>query len=300
MEDNISIDIRKIEDMFILAENSAKKLDNDDPGYINLDNNLLQNSINAIWHTIYTINRFAIGIFVGSFETHYKEGRIGQDDYNQIKPLLSKWGQISELKNFIDQQQFSDFQTDLRAFSEQYPKWFDSGEPLIEHFQKNLWKPCFEKYSSLAEDISKRYEIFLEKKRDKSYVLVKTNYAFISPYEFEELVADLFKRMGYDDVILTPKTRDYGVDVIAKGKGDVIAIQAKKYTKGNNVSNRDVQIILGAMQLSTIKANKAILITTSDFTVQAVEQAEEAPIELWNGEYLNSIVIKYFGIKHKA
>ena len=53
------------------------------------------------------------------------------------------------------------------------------------------------------------------------------------------------------------------------------------------------------MQLSTIKANKGILITTTDFTVQAIEQAKETPVELWNGEYFNSILIKYHGIKHK-
>ncbi|MBI5677640.1 MAG: restriction endonuclease, partial [Planctomycetes bacterium] len=57
--------------------------------------------------------------------------------------------------------------------------------------------------------------------------------------------------------------------------------------------NRDVQRLLGAMQLRSIKANKAVLITTSDFTIQAKEQAKEAPIELWNGNYLIEIVEKY-------
>ena len=296
LQENNSNAMKKLDNMFLLAEDFAKKLDNDDPGYINCDDNLLQNCIDGIWSTIYGS---AISTFINSIEMNYEEGRISQHDFNNIKPTLSRWGEPDENNKFVDQQQYSDFQNDLRAFSQQYPKWNNLDEPLIEHFQKNLWRPYFEKYSSWAEDISKRYELFLQRKNDRSYVLVKTNYAFISPYEFEELVADLFKTMGYCDVIITPKSCDYGIDIIVRDKDEVIGIQAKKYAHGNNVGNRDVQRLLGAMQLHTLKANKGILITTSDFTVQAIEQAKEAPIELWNGKYFNTLLLKYLGGKHK-
>ena len=43
-----------------------------------------------------------------------------------------------------------------------------------------------------------------------------------------------------------------------------------------------------------IKANKSIIITTSDFTVQAIEQSKEAPVELWNLNTLKRYVRKYF------
>jgi restriction system protein len=125
--------------------------------------------------------------------------------------------------------------------------------------------------------------------------MAKSNYTFISPYEFEKVVAQLFERMGYK-VELTSKSGDYGIDVIARYEQDVIAIQTKKYNQGNNVGNRDVQRLLGAMQLSTIKANKGILITTSDFTVQAKEQAKGTAVELWNGEYFNKTLLKYLGV----
>ena len=98
--------------------------------------------------------------------------------------------------------------------------------------------------------------------------------------------------MGYETEV-TSKTGDFGIDIIAKDEKDVIAIQTKKYAKGNNVGNRDVQRLLGAMQLRQVKANKAILITTSDFTFQATEQAKEAPIELWDGNYISSLLRKY-------
>ena len=41
------------------------------------------------------------------------------------------------------------------------------------------------------------------------------------------------------------------------------------------------------------KCNKAILITTSGFTLQAKKQAEESPVELWNLETLKEFVQKY-------
>ncbi|RLG91394.1 MAG: hypothetical protein DRO36_04315 [Candidatus Hecatellales archaeon] len=41
------------------------------------------------------------------------------------------------------------------------------------------------------------------------------------------------------------------------------------------------------------KANKSILITTSDFTILAQEQAKEAPIELWNRKVLFNLIEKY-------
>ena len=48
------------------------------------------------------------------------------------------------------------------------------------------------------------------------------------------------------------------------------------------------------MQMRDVKANKAIIITTSDFTIQAKKQAEEAPVELWNLKTLKQMVRKYF------
>lgn len=120
---------------------------------------------------------------------------------------------------------------------------------------------------------------------------IDSNFMNLSHFEFEKFIAKLFRKMDYM-VELTPKTGDYGVDIIAKDKNDTIAIQAKQFKHGNNVSNTIVQQVLGAMW--KVKANKAIIITTSDFTVQAKVQAREAPVELWNLQTLKSMVRKYF------
>ncbi len=120
---------------------------------------------------------------------------------------------------------------------------------------------------------------------------IDSSFMNMSHFEFEEFVARLFRKMGYETTV-TKKTGDYGVDVIAKDSRDTIAIQVKQNSIGNNVGNVTVQQTLGAMW--KIPANKAIIITTSDFTVQAKEQAKNAPIELWDLKILKQLVRKHF------
>jgi len=118
------------------------------------------------------------------------------------------------------------------------------------------------------------------------------NFQNLSPYEFEKFIAKLFKAMGYETRV-TRASNDYGIDVVAEKGNEKIAIQCKRYRPGNPVSNRDVQRLLGAMQLKNVQATHSILITTSHFTVQAREQAKECAIELWERRDLEKMVRKY-------
>lgn len=119
---------------------------------------------------------------------------------------------------------------------------------------------------------------------------INQNFMNISHFQFEEFIARLFNKMGYE-AYATKKTGDYGIDVVAKKDKEIIAIQCKQNQIGNNVGNIIVQNTLGSMW--KIKANKSIIITTSDFTIQAKIQAREAPVELWNGNDLKKIVREY-------
>jgi HJR/Mrr/RecB family endonuclease len=114
-------------------------------------------------------------------------------------------------------------------------------------------------------------------------------FADYSPREFEKLVAKLFTAMGYE-VRLGPYVGDYGADIIACKDNRRVLIQCKKYARGHLVGNREVRDALGAVWS---KADKAILVTTSDFTEQAYEQAKGAPIELWNYWTLKKYMERY-------
>lgn len=120
---------------------------------------------------------------------------------------------------------------------------------------------------------------------------LSNNFADYTPYKFEEFIAELFMRMGYH-AHTTPYSKDYGVDVLAQMGENTIAIQVKKYARGNNVGAKEVQQTLGAMW--KVKAEQAIIVTTSGFTVYAREQAKGAPIELWGKTKLHEMVRKYF------
>lgn len=97
----------------------------------------------------------------------------------------------------------------------------------------------------------------------------------ISPREFEELVAEVFMQQGYDTEI-TPQTRDGGCDIIAtrniNGIPYMVIIECKKYREGHKVDVQLVRSLLGVQ--SDRKANKAILVTTSLFTKDAIEFAK--------------------------
>lgn len=147
--------------------------------------------------------------------------------------------------------------------------------PIIPDFkQKIIEVESKEKPQKFSESI-KELKIYLDE---------------CSPFEFENFVSLLFQKMGYQTSV-TRKTGDYGIDVIAKKDGLRIGIQCKKNSPQNLVGNRVVRDTLGSMD--KYKLNECILITTSDFTPQAKEQARDAPIELWNRAELEEKIKKY-------
>jgi restriction system protein len=66
----------------------------------------------------------------------------------------------------------------------------------------------------------------------------------ISPRKWEEIIAGAYTEAGFDEVTLTPRSRDYGRDVIAvkRGIGTVRVIEeVKRYKPGNLVTAKDVR-----------------------------------------------------------
>ena len=93
------------------------------------------------------------------------------------------------------------------------------------------------------------------------------NVAFqISHRKWEEIVAGAYSKAGFDEVILTPRSGDFGRDIIAikRGIGSIRVIdQVKAYKKGHLVTADDVRALMGV--LVGDNASKGFLTTTSDF-----------------------------------
>jgi restriction system protein len=114
----------------------------------------------------------------------------------------------------------------------------------------------------------------------------------ISPRKLEEIIAGAYQKAGYEEVILTPQSGDFGRDVIAikKGIGSVRVIdQVKAYKPGHLVTANDVRALVGV--LSWDGASKGFLTTTSDFAPRlykdpVVTTHVPSRLELINGEKL--------------
>ncbi len=110
----------------------------------------------------------------------------------------------------------------------------------------------------------------------------RPNLMELNPFEFENLVNNLFNRIGFETKT-TQSSRDGGVDVVAFDLrpilGGKVVIQAKRYK--NVVGVSAVRDLYGTM--INEGANKGILVTTSHYGKDAYEFAKEKPIELIDG-----------------
>ena len=107
-------------------------------------------------------------------------------------------------------------------------------------------------------------------------------------YEFENYISTLLTKMGFE-VEVTQYSNDGGIDLIATYEKPIFSgkyiVQCKKW--GTSVGQPEVRDLYGVVMDQ--RANKGILITTSDFTAQAYEFAKGKNIELINGEVLNTL-----------
>ena len=116
----------------------------------------------------------------------------------------------------------------------------------------------------------------------------------LSPREFEELIRTLLSKMHYK-ASTTKISGDGGIDIVAVSEdpiaGGLYVIQCKKYTPGNNVGEPIVRELYGVMMHEN--ANKGILITTSDFTNQAISFSKNKAIGLINGNDIINLLNQY-------
>ncbi|KKE77827.1 restriction endonuclease [Bacilli bacterium] len=109
------------------------------------------------------------------------------------------------------------------------------------------------------------------------------NFGQLTPLEFEELTAHIFRSRGFR-TFLTPASGDGGIDIEAVYDGEVFKgtylIQCKLWK--NNVGEPQVRDLYGVVQ--DRQALKGILVTSSGFSPKAVRFAENKNIDLINGQ----------------
>ena len=128
-------------------------------------------------------------------------------------------------------------------------------------------------------DLPDGYKIWIAEDVGQLIEQIRRDYSVahrISSRKFEEIVAELFTRKGYD-VTLTPPQKDGGKDIIARRNDDGIPIclyvECKQYDNDNPVGVSIVRSASGVRAHD--KVNKAIIVTTSRFTRGAFKYANE-------------------------
>lgn len=99
----------------------------------------------------------------------------------------------------------------------------------------------------------------------------------LTPDQFEEYIAVLFKSLGYVTKVTGGKG-DGGVDVEAEKDGHIHYIQCKKFIT-SKVPVSAVRDFYGAIA-DRVDGGKGYFITTNVFTLDAEKFAEDKPIEL--------------------
>lgn len=161
---------------------------------------------------------------------------------------------------------------------------------IVTEVQKNKSKP--DKSKSASDDVSDT-----EPHETELLALLKS----LHPTGFERLCQRLLREAGFEQVIVTGKTADGGID----GHGILkvnplvsfnVIFQCKRYK--DSISSPQIRDFRGAM---SGRADKGIFITTGRFTEEAKKEARRdgaQPIELVDGESLVNMFVQFeLGLK---
>ncbi len=105
-------------------------------------------------------------------------------------------------------------------------------------------------------------------------------------YDFEVLVCVLFENSGFK-CDLTPKSKDNGVDLIAKKDFHSLAVQTKLYYQ-HSVGNKAIQEAFTGKNF--YNCDIAVVVTNSTFSKSAVETAKKLNVLLIDREILFKII----------
>ena len=165
-------------------------------------------------------------------------------------------------------------------------------EPRFVAYGKGLYGLSEWESKGLLRDIQERNK---EIKQKLNKMVME-----ISPERFEELIGQLLAEIGFENVEVTNKSGDGGIDV--KGElivGSVIktkmAVQVKRWR--HNVHTQVVTQLRGSLG----PHEQGLIITTSNFSKGAIKEADDpykAPIALMNGGELVELMAEYqIGVK---
>lgn len=152
-------------------------------------------------------------------------------------------------------------------------------------------------------DFSKSPQLIVENQNELVKESLRKMLHSMDPFQFEQLVADLLQKIGYENVKVTKRSGDKGIDVVANltvgGITNVKTVVQAKRWGSKKVSGAEIAQLRGSAETD----QRGLIITTSDFTRDGVLEAQagnKMPVSLVNGEKLVQLLIKYgVGVKRQ-
>lgn len=96
--------------------------------------------------------------------------------------------------------------------------------------------------------------------------------------DFEKYFAKVLEKLGFYDIKVTDGSGDFGIDVLAYSNDILYGFQCKLYS--NSVGNKAIQEAYSGK--THYDCNIAVVVTNNYFTNQAIQQAKDTKVLLWD------------------
>ncbi len=234
----------------------------------------------------------AVAVLIGGMVGFRKFRQKRKQDYlSSLLAQIREKGQGDYINNFINRFGHDGDRTRGKsfAFRNYYFEW-----ERINDLEKVLGEKEVElQHNDKQKDIFTILRYYIQNKEEnltrESIKKEPQRFAVLSGPDFEKLLYRLFGAMGYQ-VQSIGKSGDQGGDLIINKDGERILIQAKCY-RDWSTGNAAVQQVVGAMKY--YDCNKAMVVTTSRFTVEAIALAKANNTELVPKERLQELLVQY-------
>jgi restriction system protein len=133
---------------------------------------------------------------------------------------------------------------------------------------------------------SRKLMSLLTDNENNKQTIIRKNFDDMNGHEFEYYCAGLLKNNGFYDVEVTQGSGDHGIDILAEKDGITYAIQCKCYS--SSIGNAAIQQVHTGK--SYYKRDIAVVLTNQYFTQQAIEEAKEIGVKLWDRDKLNEMI----------
>jgi len=199
------------------------------------------------------IKKAGLEEYIKNFITRFGLGQEKSKNVWQRRGYKIDWSRINDLKDFLQTKGISFSASDISI--------------LLTHYIDE-----------------REYEV-----TSNSIGVITRNFQELSGADFEKLLYRLYEKLGYS-IQLTGKVGDQGGDLVATKDQERILIQAKCY-RNFSVGNDAIQQAVAAKNY--YGCNKAMVVTTSEFTREALDLAKANGVELVSKRILQKMLIDY-------